>query len=111
MCQKLNFNMTVSKMDLPLRKWNPTFLSQVNETVFVSSLCRRHLPADVIHTVGPIAQGRVGDVEKEALRSCYRNSLNAATQHAARSVVRTEGLHDGLSKHKLEGDAREVAHR
>lgn len=52
-------------------------------------------PADVIHTVGPIAHGRVGDVEKEALRSCYRNSLNAATQHAARSVVRTQGQRDG----------------
>ncbi|TWW55689.1 O-acetyl-ADP-ribose deacetylase MACROD2 [Takifugu flavidus] len=45
------------------------------------------MPTDVIHTVGPIAQGRVGEVEKEALRSCYRNSLNAATQHAARSVA------------------------
>lgn len=52
-------------------------------------------PADVVHTVGPIAHGRVGDVEKEALRSCYRNSLNTATQHAARSVVRTEGRRDG----------------
>lgn len=53
------------------------------------------MPTDVIHTVGPIAQGRVGEVEKEALRSCYRNSLNAATRHAARSVVRTEGRTDG----------------
>lgn len=52
-------------------------------------------PADVIHTVGPVAKGRVGDVEKEALRSCYRNSLNAAAQHAARSVVRTGGRTEG----------------
>lgn len=65
----------------------------------------------MIHTVGPIAQGRVEDVEKEALRSCYRNSLNAATQHAARSVVRTEGRRAEIRiKHKLKGDGTKVAH-
>ncbi|XP_051276978.1 ADP-ribose glycohydrolase MACROD1 isoform X3 [Dicentrarchus labrax] len=42
---------------------------------------------DVIHTVGPIAQGGVGEVEKKALRSCYKNSLTAATKNAARSVA------------------------
>uniref|UniRef100_H3DHC0 Mono-ADP ribosylhydrolase 1 n=1 Tax=Tetraodon nigroviridis TaxID=99883 RepID=H3DHC0_TETNG len=58
------------------------------ETGQAKITCGYGLPAKyVIHTVGPIAQGRVGDVEKEALRSCYRNSLNAATQHAARSVA------------------------
>lgn len=50
-----------------------------------------HLSADVIHTVGPIAQGGVGEEEKKDLRSCYKNSLKAATQNAARSVVRTDG--------------------
>lgn len=67
------------------------------------------MPTDVIHTVGPIAQGRVGEVEKEALRSCYRNSLNAATQHAARSVVRTEGRMEGQRaeiRMKFNGDGR-----
>ncbi|XP_023010590.1 ADP-ribose glycohydrolase MACROD1 isoform X2 [Maylandia zebra] len=42
---------------------------------------------DVIHTVGPIAQGGVGEEEKNALRSCYRNSLETATENGARSVA------------------------
>nr|XP_046262414.1 ADP-ribose glycohydrolase MACROD1 isoform X4 [Scatophagus argus] len=42
---------------------------------------------DVIHTVGPIAQGGVGEAEKKALRSCYKNSLETAAQNAARSVA------------------------
>lgn len=46
------------------------------------------ISADVIHTVGPIAQGGVGEEEKKALRACYRNSLQAAACSGARSVVR-----------------------
>ncbi|XP_019725514.1 ADP-ribose glycohydrolase MACROD1 isoform X3 [Hippocampus comes] len=42
---------------------------------------------DVIHTVGPIAQGGVGEAEKSALRSCYINSLRKATENNARSVA------------------------
>ncbi|XP_041653482.1 ADP-ribose glycohydrolase MACROD1 isoform X3 [Cheilinus undulatus] len=42
---------------------------------------------DVIHTVGPIAQGGVGEVERKALRSCYKNSLTTATRNGARSVA------------------------
>ncbi|XP_054647155.1 ADP-ribose glycohydrolase MACROD1 isoform X5 [Dunckerocampus dactyliophorus] len=42
---------------------------------------------DVIHTVGPIAQGGVGEAEKSALRSCYSNSLRKATENSARSVA------------------------
>ncbi|XP_075902786.1 ADP-ribose glycohydrolase MACROD1 isoform X1 [Nelusetta ayraudi] len=46
------------------------------------------LPAKyVIHTVGPIAQGRVGEEEKKTLRACYRNSLEAAASSGARSVA------------------------
>ncbi|XP_037118321.1 ADP-ribose glycohydrolase MACROD1 isoform X1 [Syngnathus acus] len=46
------------------------------------------LPAKyVIHTVGPIAQGGVGEAEKNALRSCYINSLQKATENDARSVA------------------------
>ncbi|KAJ0049938.1 hypothetical protein NL108_005251, partial [Boleophthalmus pectinirostris] len=41
----------------------------------------------VIHTVGPIAQGQVGEAEKRALRSCYKNSLQTATDWGARSVA------------------------
>ncbi|KAM3612272.1 uncharacterized protein V6R79_005904 [Siganus canaliculatus] len=50
--------------------------------------CGYGLPAKyVVHTVGPIAHGGVGEVEKKALRSCYRNSLKAATESNARSVA------------------------
>ncbi|XP_022058965.2 ADP-ribose glycohydrolase MACROD1 isoform X3 [Acanthochromis polyacanthus] len=42
---------------------------------------------DVIHTVGPIAQGGVGETERKALRSCYKNSMKTATENAARSVA------------------------
>ncbi|KAF3693984.1 hypothetical protein EXN66_Car009660 [Channa argus] len=52
--------------------------------------------SDVIHTVGPIAQGGVGEEEKKALRLCYKNSLKTATDHAARTVVRTEGWDEGM---------------
>ncbi|KPP79903.1 hypothetical protein Z043_100481 [Scleropages formosus] len=46
------------------------------------------LPAKyVIHTVGPIAQGVVGDREREELRSCYRNCLDTATQNQLRTVA------------------------
>ncbi|CAB1451079.1 unnamed protein product [Pleuronectes platessa] len=43
--------------------------------------------SNVIHTVGPIAQGGVGEEERNALRSCYENSLKAATETGARSVA------------------------
>lgn len=58
------------------------------ETGQAKITCGYGLPAKyVIHTVGPIAQGGVGEDEKKALRSCYRNSLKAATENAARSVA------------------------
>lgn len=50
--------------------------------------CAYGLPAKyVIHTVGPIASSGVGVQEREALRSCYRNSLDAASHNAVRSVA------------------------
>ncbi|KAM9795659.1 LOW QUALITY PROTEIN: ADP-ribose glycohydrolase MACROD1 [Neosynchiropus ocellatus] len=46
------------------------------------------LPAKyVIHTVGPIAQGGVGEEQQSALRSCYKKSLQMATENAARCVA------------------------
>ncbi|XP_029021059.1 ADP-ribose glycohydrolase MACROD1 isoform X3 [Betta splendens] len=58
------------------------------ETGEAKITCGYGLPAKhVIHTVGPIAQGGVGEQERAALRSCYRNSLKTATDHAARSVA------------------------
>ncbi|KAF3838528.1 hypothetical protein F7725_010296 [Dissostichus mawsoni] len=58
------------------------------ETGEAKITCGYGLPAKyVIHTVGPIAQGGVGDEEKKALKSCYKNSLNAAAKNNARSVA------------------------
>ncbi|XP_032384170.1 ADP-ribose glycohydrolase MACROD1 isoform X1 [Etheostoma spectabile] len=58
------------------------------ETGEAKITCGYGLPAKyVIHTVGPIAQGGVGEKEKNALRSCYKNSLQTATKNAARSVA------------------------
>ncbi|XP_038142460.1 ADP-ribose glycohydrolase MACROD1 isoform X1 [Cyprinodon tularosa] len=58
------------------------------ETGEAKITCGYGLPAKyVIHTVGPIAQGGVGEEERRALRSCYRNSLLAATENTARSVA------------------------
>ncbi|XP_034400162.1 ADP-ribose glycohydrolase MACROD1 [Cyclopterus lumpus] len=58
------------------------------ETGEAKITCGYGLPAKyVIHTVGPIAQGGVGEEEKKALRLCYKNSLTTATEHAARSVA------------------------
>ncbi|KAF6726586.1 O-acetyl-ADP-ribose deacetylase MACROD2 [Oryzias melastigma] len=54
----------------------------INVTIATDSLY-----GDVIHTVGPIAQGGVGEEERRALRSCYKNSLQTATEKAARSVA------------------------
>ncbi|XP_076015711.1 ADP-ribose glycohydrolase MACROD1 [Genypterus blacodes] len=44
-------------------------------------------PKYVVHTVGPIVTGGVGEKERKALRSCYRRSLEVATRNAARSVA------------------------
>ncbi|XP_074529984.1 ADP-ribose glycohydrolase MACROD1 [Halichoeres trimaculatus] len=58
------------------------------ETGEAKITCGYGLPAKyVIHTVGPIAQGGVGEVEKKALRLCYKNSLTTATKTEARSVA------------------------
>ncbi|XP_041653480.1 ADP-ribose glycohydrolase MACROD1 isoform X2 [Cheilinus undulatus] len=58
------------------------------ETGEAKITCGYGLPAKyVIHTVGPIAQGGVGEVERKALRSCYKNSLTTATRNGARSVA------------------------
>uniref|UniRef100_A0A4W4FUE0 Macro domain-containing protein n=1 Tax=Electrophorus electricus TaxID=8005 RepID=A0A4W4FUE0_ELEEL len=43
------------------------------------------LPAKyVIHTVGPIAHGSVGEGERRALRECYYNCLHTATKNRLR---------------------------
>lgn len=43
---------------------------------------------DVIHTVGPIVHGSVGEREEQALRNCYYNCLHTATKNHLRTVVR-----------------------
>ncbi|KAK9963309.1 hypothetical protein ABG768_006505 [Culter alburnus] len=45
------------------------------------------LPAKyVIHTVGPIVHGSVGEREEQALRNCYYNCLHTATKNHLRTV-------------------------
>lgn len=47
-----------------------------------------NLPAKyVIHTVGPIAHGSVGEREKRALRDCYYNCLLTAIENKLRTVA------------------------
>lgn len=43
--------------------------------------------SDVIHTVGPIARGNVGQVQREDLASCYKSSLKLVEEYSLRSVV------------------------
>ena len=46
------------------------------------------LPAKcVLHTVGPIVQGRVTERDWALLRSCYRACLDAAREHALKTVA------------------------
>ncbi|XP_017330287.1 ADP-ribose glycohydrolase MACROD1 isoform X1 [Ictalurus punctatus] len=46
------------------------------------------LPARyIIHTVGPIAHGSVGETERRALRDCYYNCLRTATENQLRTVA------------------------
>ncbi|KAI5623688.1 O-acetyl-ADP-ribose deacetylase MACROD1 isoform X1 [Silurus asotus] len=42
---------------------------------------------DVIHTVGPIAHGSVGETERQALQDCYFNCLHTATKNQLRTVA------------------------
>ncbi|TRY55859.1 hypothetical protein DNTS_027371 [Danionella cerebrum] len=41
----------------------------------------------VIHTVGPIARGNVGQSEKDDLKACYKNSLKLLKDNKLRSVI------------------------
>ncbi|TSK28114.1 O-acetyl-ADP-ribose deacetylase MACROD1 [Bagarius yarrelli] len=46
------------------------------------------LPAKyVIHTVGPIVHGSVGETERQALRDCYYNCLHTAAKNQLQTVV------------------------
>ena len=46
------------------------------------------LPCEyVIHTVGPIVNGRLTDMHKELLASCYRSCLQLAVQNGIRSIA------------------------
>ena len=46
------------------------------------------LPCEyVIHTVGPIVNGRLTDKHKELLASCYRSCLQLAVQNGIRSIA------------------------
>ncbi|KAM6953637.1 ADP-ribose glycohydrolase MACROD1 [Aplochiton taeniatus] len=58
------------------------------ETGEAKLTCGYGLPARcVIHTVGPVAVGGVGEVERRGLKDCYQHSLETATQHQLRTVA------------------------
>jgi O-acetyl-ADP-ribose deacetylase (regulator of RNase III) len=47
-----------------------------------------NLPARyVLHTVGPIVQGRVTARDREELASCYRSCLELAAEHGLESIA------------------------
>ncbi|XP_062320534.1 ADP-ribose glycohydrolase MACROD2 [Osmerus eperlanus] len=50
--------------------------------------CGYDLPAKyVIHTVGPVARGNVGQTENRDLAACYKNSLQLAKENDLHSVA------------------------
>ncbi|XP_053088987.1 ADP-ribose glycohydrolase MACROD2 isoform X3 [Pangasianodon hypophthalmus] len=58
------------------------------ETGKAKITCGYDLPAKyVIHTVGPIARGNVGLVQREDLASCYKSSLKLVKDYSLRSVA------------------------
>ncbi|XP_058235533.1 ADP-ribose glycohydrolase MACROD2 isoform X2 [Hemibagrus wyckioides] len=58
------------------------------ETGKAKITCGYDLPAKyVIHTVGPIARGNVGQVQREDLASCYKSSLKLVEEYSLRSVA------------------------
>ncbi|KAK2853038.1 hypothetical protein Q7C36_008239 [Tachysurus vachellii] len=58
------------------------------ETGKAKITCGYDLPAKyVIHTVGPIARGNVGQVQREDLTSCYKSSLKLMEEYSLRSVA------------------------
>ncbi|KAI5108508.1 O-acetyl-ADP-ribose deacetylase MACROD2 isoform X1 [Silurus meridionalis] len=58
------------------------------ETGKAKITCGYDLPAKyVIHTVGPIARGNVGPVQREDLASCYKSSLKLVKDYSLRSVI------------------------
>ncbi|KAM4729864.1 ADP-ribose glycohydrolase MACROD2 [Anableps anableps] len=58
------------------------------ETGKAKITCGYDLPARyVIHTVGPVARGHVGDREIQDLTSCYKNSLDLMKEHDLRTVA------------------------
>ncbi|XP_015276032.1 PREDICTED: O-acetyl-ADP-ribose deacetylase MACROD1-like [Gekko japonicus] len=44
-------------------------------------------PEDIIHTVGPIAQGEPSAAQEAELSSCYTNSLKLAVENKLRTVA------------------------
>ncbi|XP_038606771.1 ADP-ribose glycohydrolase MACROD2 isoform X2 [Tachyglossus aculeatus] len=58
------------------------------ETGQAKITCGYDLPAKyVIHTVGPIARGHIGDTQREDLASCYKSSLKLVQENNIRSVA------------------------
>ncbi|KAM9302168.1 ADP-ribose glycohydrolase MACROD1 [Gastrophryne carolinensis] len=58
------------------------------ETGQAKITCGYLLPArNVIHTVGPVAEGNPGASQREDLSNCYKNSLSLAAENKLRTVA------------------------
>lgn len=60
------------------------------------------LLSDVIHTVGPIARGNVGQSQRDDLESCYKYSLKLMKDNNLRSVVSIKAFKPLLTNSPLQ---------
>lgn len=61
-----------------------------------------YLLSDVIHTVGPIARGNVGQSQRDDLESCYKYSLKLMKDNNLRSVVSTKAFKTDFTNSPLQ---------
>jgi O-acetyl-ADP-ribose deacetylase (regulator of RNase III) len=67
------------------KKYGKSYEEPTGHAVLTSAY---NLPAEyVIHTVGPIVDGRLTQQHKDDLQSCYRSVLECCREHGIRSVA------------------------
>ncbi|KAL1262747.1 hypothetical protein QQF64_005486, partial [Cirrhinus molitorella] len=67
-------------------KGSNTRMLNRSQTMFSESPDGSHYH-HVIHTVGPIARGNLGQTQKDDLEACYKNSLKLMKDNNLRSVA------------------------
>lgn len=72
-------------MDGMRKKYGQNYEEPTGKAVLTEAY---NLPADrIIHTVGPIVQGRLKDRHRNDLKTCYRNIMECCLNHEIRSVA------------------------